>query len=245
MNLVTGGDECYQSRQAIRRDVRCRRLADARQAVRGEPTHAAPLRCRSLVQTQADEKIHRNEATSGESNRFDEAGVSAAVDADDDFRDFVVAQSRSLLAFAWMLTYDAGRAEDLLQTSLAKTWLHWSRLRKDSDPSAYVRRVMVNTAGAWWRRRWRGEVPTAGLPETTDVDAYAVSDDREVLVRALSELPRRQRAVVVLRYYEGLSEAETAELLGCSVGTVKSQAARGLARLRSVDSLAQPAKEWR
>jgi len=167
------------------------------------------------------------------------------VDADDDFRDFVVAQSRSLLAFAWMLTYDAGRAEDLLQTSLAKTWLHWSRLRKDSDPSAYVRRVMVNTAGAWWRRRWRGEVPTAGLPETTDVDAYAVSDDREVLVRALSELPRRQRAVVVLRYYEGLSEAETAELLGCSVGTVKSQAARGLARLRSVDSLAQPAKEWR
>ena len=163
--------------------------------------------------------------------------------SDDDFDAFVISRSRSLLAFAWMLTYDEGRAEDLLQTSLAKTWLHWDRLRHDGDPVAYVRRVMVNTSTAWWRRRWRGEVPTPVLPEAPGSDAFAASDDRDALSRALASLPRRQRAVVVLRYYEGLTEAETADVLRCSVGTVKSQAARGLARLRALDFAGEPAEE--
>jgi RNA polymerase sigma-70 factor (sigma-E family) len=167
------------------------------------------------------------------------------VQAEDEFHDFVVGRSRAMLAFAWMLTYDEGRAEDLLQTSLAKTWLHWGRLRHDGDPVAYVRRVMVNTATAWWRRRWRAEVPTEVVPELPGRDEYATSDHRDALMRALASLPRRQRAVVVLRYYEGLSEVETAEALGCSVGTVKSQAARGLARLRELNPVAEPAEESR
>lgn len=161
-------------------------------------------------------------------------GVGRPVDADGEFRDFVIARSPALLAFAWMLTNDAGRAEDLLQTSLARTWMHWSRLDHDGDPVAYVRKVMANTATAWWGRRWRGELPTSNPPDVALEDAYASSDQRDALRRALAQLPRRQRAVVVLRYYEGLSEAETARALGCSVGSVKSQASRGLSRLRDV-----------
>ena len=164
---------------------------------------------------------------------------------EDEFHDFVVSRSRALLSFAWMLTYDEGRAEDLLQTSLARTWLHWGRLSKDGDPLAYVRRVMVNTASAWWRRRWRAEVPTDPVPDRPGQDVYVASDDRDVLIRALATLPRRQRAVVVLRYYEGLSEAETASALGCSVGTVKSQSARGLARLREVGAASERVEESR
>lgn len=164
---------------------------------------------------------------------------------DDEFRDFVVARSPALLAFAWMLTNDAGRAEDLLQVSLARTWLHWSRVSRDGDPVAYVRKVMVNTATAWWRRRWRGEVPTAHPPEIATADPFRPSDDRDALRRALALLPRRQRAVVVLRYYEGLSEAETAQQLGCSVGSVKSQASRGLSRLRAAAGDREPIEERR
>jgi RNA polymerase sigma factor (sigma-70 family) len=92
---------------------------------------------------------------------------------------------------------------------------------------------MANTYASWWRRRWRGEVPTAQLPEGAGVDPMLAVDDRVALWRALGRLPRRQRAVLVLRYYEGLSEAEIADTLGCATGTVKSQAAKALAALRS------------
>jgi RNA polymerase sigma-70 factor (sigma-E family) len=167
------------------------------------------------------------------------------VTSEDEYREFVAARSRELLRFAWMLTYDAGRAEDLLQTSFARLWPHWSRVCRDGDPAAYVRKVMVNTATAWWARRWRAEVPTADVPEVATIDRLDVVDDRDALQRALMALPRRQRAVVVLRYYQGLSEAETADTLGCSVGTVKSQAARALTKLRATEAAAHELRESR
>jgi RNA polymerase sigma factor (sigma-70 family) len=96
-----------------------------------------------------------------------------------------------------------------------------------------VRRVLVTTYATWWRRAWRAETPTGDVPDRPDPsDQRAGADLRQVVLAALNELPRRQRATVVLRYYCDLSEAETAEALGCSVGTVKSQAAKALARLR-------------
>jgi len=150
------------------------------------------------------------------------------------FRDFVAGRSPALLRTAWMLTGDAQLAEDLLQTALARTWPHWSRI-EDGHPEAYVRRVMVRAYGSWWRRAWRGETPVAEPPEPGGpaADAYRAVDDRAALTAALARLPRRQRQVVVLRYYDDLSERDVAAVLGCSTGTVKSQAARGLAKLRA------------
>ncbi len=154
---------------------------------------------------------------------------------EEDFRDFVAGQSAGLLRTAWMLTGDRGLAEDLLQTALAKTWPHWARVRQGGAPAGYVRTVMVRTYAAWWSRRWRGELPTAAPPDPgTTGDPTLVADDRDLLVRALAQLPARQRAVVVLRYYQDLSERDVAAALDCSVGTVKTQASRGLARLRTL-----------
>jgi RNA polymerase sigma-70 factor (sigma-E family) len=157
---------------------------------------------------------------------------------EDAFRDFVVGRSPSYLRTAFLLTGDWQHAEDLLQTSLAKVYRAWGRLQDHENLDAYVRRVMVNTQTTWWRRAWKGEQPTAVLPDRAGTDATGVSDDRDRLRRALLTLPARQRAVVVLRHYEDMSEAEVARVLGCSVGTVKSQCARGLAKLR--DAMEDP-----
>ncbi len=143
-----------------------------------------------------------------------------------DFESFVAARSGHLLKTAYVLTHDHARAEDLLQTALAKAWLAWSRI---SDHEAYVRKVMVNTYASWWRRRWRGERPTVALPDQATYDPSPDAD----LWAALGRLPRGQRAVIVLRYYEDLTEAETARVLDCSVGTVKSQTAKAIAKLRN------------
>lgn len=151
---------------------------------------------------------------------------------EDAFRDFVVGRSPAYLRTAYLLTGDWGHAEDLLQTSLAKVYRAWGRLRDHDNLDAYVRRVMANTQISWWRRKWKGEQPTADLPDWPGPDAVSASDDRDRLRRALLDLPPRQRAVVVLRHYEDLGEAEVARMLGCSIGTVKSQCARGLAKLR-------------
>ena len=160
------------------------------------------------------------------------------------FRDFVAERSPALLRSAWMLTGDAQLAEDLLQTALARTWPHWHRVR-DGAPDAYVRRVMVRTQSAWWRRRWRAETPAATLPDIPGADPYRDADERNVLAAALGRLPFRQRQVVVLRYYDDLSEKQVAEVMGCSVGTVKSQAAKGLARLRAVLDVPATTEELR
>jgi RNA polymerase sigma-70 factor (sigma-E family) len=150
-----------------------------------------------------------------------------------EFDAFVASRSTSLLKAAWLLSGDWQRAEDLLQTALAKSYLAWRRIEPGRE-EAYVRRVLVTTYVTWWRRAWRGEKPTAELPDVERADGREeVVDLRLALVAVLGELSRGQRATVVLRYYCDMSEAETAEALGCSVGTVKSQAARGLARLRA------------
>lgn len=145
-----------------------------------------------------------------------------------EFEDFVAARSTQLLRTAYLLTRDHGRAEDLLQTALAKAWLSWRRIQ--TTPDAYVRKVMVNTYATWWRRKWNDERPSSELPEPAHEEADGWM--RHDLWTALGHLPRGQRAVIVLRFFEDLTEAETARVLECSIGTVKSQTARALTRLR-------------
>ena len=155
------------------------------------------------------------------------------------FDEFVAARSGTLLRTAYLLTRDHGLAEDLLQTALTKAWFSWSRI--NGGPEAYVRKIMVNTYASWWRRKWNGETPsshlgTDALPEGRSVDQEPVESTD--LWTALGNLPRRMRAVVVLRYFEDLTESETAALLGVTVGTVKSQTAKAFAKLRIDPALA-------
>jgi RNA polymerase sigma-70 factor (sigma-E family) len=146
------------------------------------------------------------------------------------FDDFVAARSSGLLRTAYLLTRDHALAEDLLQTALTKAWFAWSRI--EGRPEPYVRRILVNTYATWWRRRWNAEQAYGDLPEVAAAPATDRSDAGQDLWQAMGRLPRRQRAVVVLRYFEDLTEAETADLLGVTVGTVKSQASKALAKLR-------------
>jgi RNA polymerase sigma-70 factor (sigma-E family) len=152
----------------------------------------------------------------------------------DGFREFVAARSAAMLQSAWLLTGHRANAQDLLQTALAKTYDRWTRLERREAAEAYVRRAMVSTFISWNRRRWTGEQPTAELPErAVAYDAYAAAELRADVARALDTLPRRQRAVVVLRYFDDLTEAQVAEAMNCSIGTVKSQSAKALSKLRS------------
>ena len=154
-----------------------------------------------------------------------------------DFDEFVAARSSRLLRTAYLLTRDHALAEDLLQTALTKAWFSWSRI--ESDPEPYVRKILVNTFASWWRRKWRGEHAYAEPPEPDPgPGGHDVADQRQDLWTAMGRLPRRQRAVVVLRYVEDLTETETARLLGVSVGTVKSQTSKALAKLRIDPALA-------
>lgn len=151
---------------------------------------------------------------------------------EDEFREFVTARSAALLRTAYLLAGDWATAEDLLQTALTKTYLAWKRLGQIDAVEPYARRVLVNTATSWWRRRWHGERPTEVLPERAAVDRLDEQLDRDVLWKHVKALPTRQRAVLVLRFYEDMSEAQTAALLNISPGTVKSQSSRALSTLR-------------
>ena len=151
---------------------------------------------------------------------------------EDEFREFVAARSAALLRSAYLLAGDWATAEDLLQTALTKTYLAWKRLGEIEAVEPYARRVLVNTATSWWRRRWHGERPTEFLPERAVADATEEQLDRDLLWKHVKALPARQRAVLVLRFYEDMSEAQTAELLNISAGTVKSQTSRALGTLR-------------
>ena len=153
-------------------------------------------------------------------------------DADLDFATYVRTRSARLIRAAYLLTGDRQLAEDLAQTALAKVSLRWNVVSGRGDPDAYVRKAMVRTAIGWRRRRWHGERPTAPLPEVAVSDSTAAVDARQRLRAALLSLPPRQRAAVVLRFYEDLTEVDTAMTLGCSVGAVKSQTAKGLDKLR-------------
>jgi RNA polymerase sigma-70 factor (sigma-E family) len=149
-------------------------------------------------------------------------GKAAPMRAPEGFDEFVVSRSPRLLRTAYLLTNDWALAEDLLQTALARAWEAWRRI--NGDPEPYVRRILVNAYTSWWRRRWTGERPTADLPEPpTGGEPQSVVDERDAVWQALARLPRRQRAVLVLRYFEDLSELEIAEALGCTTGTPKGR----------------------
>jgi RNA polymerase sigma-70 factor (sigma-E family) len=154
------------------------------------------------------------------------------------FRTYVAARSPALLRTAYLLTGSRVDGEDLLQTALAKTYLAWDRIREREALDGYVRRVMVNSHTSRWRRRKINEYATDDLPERGGQrDAMEDLALHDALWTALAGLPKRQRATVVLRYYEDLSEAETAAVLGISVGTVKSTTSRALAKLRDSSGL--------
>lgn len=151
-----------------------------------------------------------------------------------EFEAFVRARSASLLRVGFLLTGDQHLAEDLVQTALARTHQSWSRLTEVGNAEAYTRKVMYHLQVSWWRRRRVAESPVADLPEALGADPTSGSALRLTVEQALSRLTPRQRAVIVLRFFEDLSEAQTAAVLGCSVGNVKSQTSRSLARLRVV-----------
>lgn len=151
---------------------------------------------------------------------------------EEEFREFVAARSAALLRTAYLLAGDWGTAEDLLQTALTKTYLAWKRLGEIEAVEPYARRVLVNTATSWWRRRWHGERPTEVLPERAAPDQIEQQLERDALWRHVRALPVRQRAVLVLRFYEDLTETQTAAMLNIAPGTVKSQTARALNTLR-------------
>jgi RNA polymerase sigma-70 factor (sigma-E family) len=161
----------------------------------------------------------------------------AASTGDTSFEEFVAGSSAHLFTLARLLTGGHwAEAEDLLQGAYERTYRHWKRVSQREDPERYVRQILVNASVDRWRRlRRRPEEPMrfpGGEPPVADRAAEIA--DRDLLLRGLAALAVRQRAVLVLRYFEDLSEAQIAEALGCSVGTVKSQAARGLARLRQL-----------
>lgn len=149
-----------------------------------------------------------------------------------EFRGFVAARSRALLRTAYLLTGDHQHAEDLLQASLTKVFLAWGRIRERAAVESYARRTLVTTYTSWWRRRSWHEQPVESFAEAQAADPAADMVERDRMWRAMQSLPRQQRAVIVLRFYEDLSVDETARLLRINVGTVKSHTSRALAALR-------------
>lgn len=154
-----------------------------------------------------------------------------------DFPAYVAARGHTLLRTAYLLTGNTADAEDLLQTALTKTYLAWGGIRDRGSVDGYVRRTMVNTQISWWRRRKLDTYATDPLPEPFDVDPTDSRDLHYAVWEALARLPSRQRAAVVLRFYEDLPEREIADILGVSVGTVKSTLSRAMVKLRRDASL--------
>jgi RNA polymerase sigma-70 factor (sigma-E family) len=177
------------------------------------------------------------------SDRVRDPDLSSRADRDS-FEQFVEGSSSRLLTLAMLLTgHNRADAEDLLQTVLERAYRRWRRICRAGDPAPYVRRMLVNAAvdrGRLLRRRPEqplaiedgGGAPGPAQPAASD-QAAAIAD-KDLLWRALAELPVGQRAVLVLRYYEDLSEAQTAAILGCSVGSVKTQASRALSKMRGI-----------
>jgi RNA polymerase sigma-70 factor (sigma-E family) len=154
---------------------------------------------------------------------------------DGGFAAFVRRRGPHHLRTAVLLTGDWHAAEDLVQTCLAELYRVWHRLDTGVDPDAYLRRMLVNTQRSWWRARWRQEAPVEVVPDRAiggdGQERHALAD---TVRRALAALPARQRAALVLRYFEDLPEADVADLLGCSVGSVKTHTSRGIRRLREL-----------
>jgi RNA polymerase sigma-70 factor (sigma-E family) len=158
--------------------------------------------------------------------------MDAAVDAE--FSDFMHGRWSQLVRLGYGLTGDLQLAEDLAQTAFAKAYASWARVRRADNPDAYLRRIVVNANRSRFRKIRVAEVLTETLPDLISAsDGEDHLHDRDALLTALLELPYGQRAAVVLRYWLDLTETETALVLGCSVGNVKSQASRGLTKLRT------------
>ncbi|GGO89590.1 SigE family RNA polymerase sigma factor [Wenjunlia tyrosinilytica] len=149
------------------------------------------------------------------------------------FEEYVRTRQDALLRSARRLTPNPADAQDLLQTALARTFPVWDGIADKRHADAYVRRVLINTRTSWWRARKIDEYATDQLPEPAVDDGTEQHADRSMLMRAMGILTQQQRNVVVLRYYEGMSTAETAQSLGISIGTVKSTLHRALLRLRT------------
>jgi RNA polymerase sigma-70 factor (sigma-E family) len=154
------------------------------------------------------------------------------MNTDEDFAAFVAARWGSLYRLAYLLAASPTGAEDLLQTTLEKAYVNWSRIGRMEHAEAYVRRMLANTLVSSRRRAWRGEEAWGDLPERADDSAEIPVLDRHLFWPLVCALPPRQRAVIVLRYYEDLSEAQIAVVLGCARGTVKSQSSAAIGALR-------------
>jgi RNA polymerase sigma-70 factor (sigma-E family) len=155
------------------------------------------------------------------------------------FADFVASRERALQRTAWLLTGDWALAQDLVQTALVRSWPRWERIRRRENPEIYVRKVMVNTWLTWTRRKWRGEQAFADVPEDVAPGDLATETAVRVAVRqSLAKLTQRQRAVLVMRIFDDMSEADVGHALNLAVGTVKSTTAQALAKLRQDPQLA-------
>lgn len=150
----------------------------------------------------------------------------------EDFREFARDRASPLHRSAYLLCGDWHLAHDIVQETLVKVYRHWSRIRRVESPDAYVRRIMVNEVRDRWRRRERAVSVAQFATEPSVSDAADDVARREGLLQALLELPLHQRTTIVLRYLDGMTQAETADVLGCSEGTVKSQTSRALVNLR-------------
>ncbi|MER7562957.1 SigE family RNA polymerase sigma factor [Streptomyces sp. NPDC048523] len=167
---------------------------------------------------------------------------------DEEFQSFVIGRWPRLMRTAFLLTGEQHAAEDLVQSTLERAYVAWRRVGSADDPEAYVRRVMINAHARKHRRKLREFLARGDdfglVREVADTgDRIAQADDRGALLTALAQLPPRQREAVVLRYWEDLTETQTAEAMGCSVGSVKSNAAKGIAKLRAIPALADMATQ--
>jgi RNA polymerase sigma-70 factor (sigma-E family) len=158
---------------------------------------------------------------------------------DEEFRQFMQGRWPVMVRLAYGLTGDLGHAEEVAQAAFAKAYAAWPRVVRAGNPDAYVRQIVINEHRNRFRKRRVHELSTDTPPERNTVDASAGIDSRSALLTALRALAPRQRAVIVLRYWLDLSEAEAAAALNCSVGTVKSQTSRALAILRKSPELVE------
>ena len=163
-----------------------------------------------------------------------------SAEADEEFREFMRGRWPAMVRLAYGLTGDQGHAEDVAQAAFARAYASWSRVAGTGDPEAYVRRIVINENRSRLRKRRVKENLVGAVPERPGQPAADTADavsDNSALLSALRKLAPRQRAVIVLRYWMDMSEAETAAALNCSAGTVKSQASRALATLRGIPEL--------
>jgi RNA polymerase sigma-70 factor (sigma-E family) len=161
--------------------------------------------------------------------------VCALVDRDvaETLEEYVRVRGQRLVRTAYLLTGDREVAEDLVQNVFASALVSWRRLRSVNDMDAYMYTALIHARSRWWSRRWQREIPSEEIPDSPTSDLTAEFDSHTDLLAALREIPTRQRQALVLRYFNDLTEAQTAQILDCAVGTVKSQTARGLEKLRA------------